>query len=146
MIGDELEEAPHAAVPAEVRTAVVEALAAVAAARDYGVGAGRVELGHLDAERAVAKLVGAVVRNHSAAPAAAEGEVTRVLRLAKLDPECGQHVARRLRRAAAARDLARIVEGDRAQCAAYADPAACEVLGEKLGDVQDPERQRAAEH
>ena len=70
MVGDELEQAVHLPIPAEMCLTVVEALPAVAAGGHHRVGAGRVHLRHLDAEGPVGDLVGTVVGDHADAAVA----------------------------------------------------------------------------
>src|SRR6266545_7762447 len=63
LVGDELQQAAHRLVPVEMRAAVVERLPAVRATRQPKVGAGRIHLSHLDAERLVTELVGSTIRS-----------------------------------------------------------------------------------
>ena len=100
MLGDELEQAFHAPLPRVKVAPVVERLPAVRAARDGHVGARRVDLPHLERERAMAQCVGAAIRDDAATAAAAEGECAAVLGFPQFDAERAQNLARRLDRTA----------------------------------------------
>src|SRR5450756_2225726 len=110
--GNRLDQAAHGLVPLEMRLAVVKGLAAVRAARYRHIGAGGIDLPHLDRECLVTQRVGAVYRHHAATAAATPVEVAAARHLAQLDAERFEHLAWSLRRAAAAGYLARIMESE----------------------------------